>query len=755
MAGLPKLPGYNFTDPTITRYHLPHAFDFCNGYKIPRHPGPGIGGQPLDIDSVGYIDKLDPVRFDPSLTYGRTRSVALPQFLPHFALYDQKCLTFKAFFKQSVSESPMEHYRVRQVNIIYFLEDDTITVMEPSVENSGLLQGRLIRRHKIPKTEQGDLWHWKDLDVGKDICFYGVVFHTVDCDTYTREYMASQGLIMGDTEQIPPDPYTQKRIFEQRSHISKTPTADDKLRRFLEYDGKILKFKALWDDRDSEYGEIRPYEILYFLADDTVSVKEVHDRNDGRDPFPQLLRKTKLPKVWTDRPATFASIYLERSDAEVTEYYQPKDFLVGDTVFVLGRRMFLYDCDDFTRNYFRKVLCIEQKPSISIEKKKKTSPQRPMPPHDGLGSLEDSLQNTITFMPKPPRKDVLRQVLNTNKYLRYEMKLDVVHPEDTIRRFLLNYSLADGTCSIYEPPIRNSGIIGGKYLRSNYLKKPGCDPLDPDYYTAADFYIGAIITVFQQRFIITGADLYVYRYMQTNSEKFPCEIIENIRNYMFNQGLLNEDIDDRVEEDMEREKKERRDAIGKEIKEEPTDMEKCMAEVNIGADVDSEYEKRIKQRILAEYEASIQHKQDVPPHGIQPVEKTCRYPIHVGDVKSTECSALEGNYELAPKHIDTPAEIREKYYSDVLRRHEAICTEGKPIECSEPPKIGEEQSICDKKPEQTKPIMVHPLQLPEDACKVKTVKFAEGPDRCVRDRYDLCDLNTEKTQCDCTDYKKC
>lgn len=195
--------------------------------------------------------------------------------------------------------------------------------------------------------------------------------------------------------------------------------------------------------------------------------------------------------------------------------------------------------------------------------------------------------------------------------------------------------------------------------------------------------------------------------------------------------------------------------LGKEIKEEPTDMEKCMAEVNIGADVDSEYEKRIKQRILAEYEASIQHKQDVPPHGIQPVEKTCRYPIHVGDVKSTECSALEGNYELAPKHIDTPAEIREKYYSDVLRRHEAICTEGKPIECSEPPKIGEEQSICDKKPEQTKPIMVHPLQLPEDACKVKTVKFAEGPDRCVRDRYDLCDLNTEKTQCDCTDYKKC
>lgn len=31
-------------------------------------------------------------------------------------------------------ESPAEHYRVRQVNIIYFLENDTITVMEPVIE---------------------------------------------------------------------------------------------------------------------------------------------------------------------------------------------------------------------------------------------------------------------------------------------------------------------------------------------------------------------------------------------------------------------------------------------------------------------------------------------------------------------------------------------------------------------------------------------------------------------------------------------
>lgn len=76
-------------------------------------------------------------RFDPSLTYGRVKCPPPAQVLPHWVLYDKKCLTFRGFFKQSVPESPDEHYRVRHVNIIYFLDDDTITVMEPATDVSG------------------------------------------------------------------------------------------------------------------------------------------------------------------------------------------------------------------------------------------------------------------------------------------------------------------------------------------------------------------------------------------------------------------------------------------------------------------------------------------------------------------------------------------------------------------------------------------------------------------------------------------
>ncbi|KAL3282731.1 hypothetical protein HHI36_005902 [Cryptolaemus montrouzieri] len=746
MTGLPKLPGLTFTDPTITNFKLSHTLDTCAGYSLPKSNYLGIGGRELEINTAKYITKSDPVRYDPSLTYGRTRAAALPQFTPHYVHYDAKCLTFRAFFKQTVVESPLEHYRIRQVNLIYFLSDDTIVVIEPKTPNAGMDQGKLVRRARIPKNNRGEYWTWKDLGIGKDIAIHGTVYHTVDCDIFTREYMASQGLIMGDPEEMPFDPYTMERALKKPITTTRTPPADNKLRRFLEYDRQILKFNAVWDDRDSEHGELRKFDILYFLSDDTICVKEIHTKNDGRDPFPLLLRRTKIPKIYTDIPINYPALYLELSDAEVTEFYQPIDFKVGDTIFILGRKMLLYDCDSYTRNYYSKALCIEQKPAMPIEQAKPPPLEHPMPPHDGIGSLEDSLQNTLSFMPKPPRKDVIRQISNANKFLRYEMVMENIHPEDTIRKFLLLYSLGDGTCKIHEPPISNSGIIGGKYLRATHLVKPGSDPLDPTYYTPGDFYIGAVITVFQQRFIITGADLYVYRYMQANPEKFPCCVIENMRNYMFHKGYLKEDIKDQIQESLEQEKKEERDAIGQDIEEKKTTMEVCYG---MKTPVDEEYERMKKAELAEAYERSIEHTSWVPPHGIKPIDQPCPFEINVGKVEEEICEEPTEGEVYTPKHIDTPEEKLKKYYSNILKKHHDICEKGNTVECKDPDELeGQER------PPKTGPLMVNPPELPPNPCNIRKVRFNVEMDRCARGREDLCDMKREKTTCDCTDYKK-
>lgn len=93
---------------------------------------------------------------------------------------------FNAYFKQTVHESAKEYYRVRDCKIYYYLEDDSMCVVEPRLENSGIPQGKFIKRQRLPKNDLGEFWHWKDLNVGMNIPIYGKVFRTYDCDKFTQ-----------------------------------------------------------------------------------------------------------------------------------------------------------------------------------------------------------------------------------------------------------------------------------------------------------------------------------------------------------------------------------------------------------------------------------------------------------------------------------------------------------------------------------------------------------------------------------------
>jgi hypothetical protein len=46
-----------------------------------------------------------------------------------------------------------------------------------------------------------------------------------------------------------------------------------KLGGFLNYGRKVLSFSAVWDDRQSMYGELLQYQILFYLADDQVRIR--------------------------------------------------------------------------------------------------------------------------------------------------------------------------------------------------------------------------------------------------------------------------------------------------------------------------------------------------------------------------------------------------------------------------------------------------------------------------------------------------
>uniref|UniRef100_A0A8I3NMN6 EF-hand domain containing 1 n=1 Tax=Canis lupus familiaris TaxID=9615 RepID=A0A8I3NMN6_CANLF len=475
---LPFLPGTSFKDSTKTAFHRSQTLSYKNGYAVVRRPTVGIGGERLQVNQLSQAELDELANKAPILTYGQPKQAPLAEFIPAHVAFDKKVLKFDAYFQEDVPMSTEEHYRIRQVNIYYYLEDDSMSVMEPVVENSGIPQGKLIKRQRLTKNDQGDHYHWKDLNRGINLTIYGRTFRVVDCDRFTQ----------------------------------------------------VLRFYAIWDDTDSMFGECRTYIIHYYLMDDTVEIREVHERNNGRDPFPLLMNRQRMPKVLVKNAKNFPQCVLEISDQEVLEWYTAKDFIVGKPLTILGRTFFIYDCDPFTRQYYKEKFGISDLPRIDVSEKEPPPVKQELPPYNGFGLIEDSVQNCFVLIPKAPKKDVIKMLVNDNKVLRYLAALESPIPEDKDRRFVFSYFLASDMISIFEPPVRNSGIIGGKYLGRTKVAKPSSTAEDPIYYGPTDFFIGAVIEVFGHRFIILDTDDYVLKYMENNAAQYSPEALLSIRN---------------------------------------------------------------------------------------------------------------------------------------------------------------------------------------------------------------------------------
>lgn len=147
----------------------------------------------------------------------------------------------------------------------------------------------------------GEHWEWKDLNIGNDVVFYGKTFHIYSCNCYTKQFMASEGIIVSPDEECPEDPYILSR--REPKHSYKTPATFDKLKQFIDLDRKVLRFYAVWDDRDNMFGEMRPYTVHVYRVDDTVEVREQRQPNDGHDPFPVLIGRRKVPKCRGNIPS--------------------------------------------------------------------------------------------------------------------------------------------------------------------------------------------------------------------------------------------------------------------------------------------------------------------------------------------------------------------------------------------------------------------------------------------------------------------
>ena len=116
--------------------------------------------------------------------------------------------------------------------------------------------------------------------------------------------------------------------------------------------------------------------LQYYLVDDTMEIREVHKPNDGRDPFPVLIGRHKIPKNRSQVPSTYPSISMELTSHEVTTgYFTPRDFSLAETMYIYGRKFLIHDADNFTKAFYYKNFGLTEFKSVDVEQHKKPLPK--------------------------------------------------------------------------------------------------------------------------------------------------------------------------------------------------------------------------------------------------------------------------------------------------------------------------------------------------------------------------------------------
>jgi len=370
--------------------------------------------------------------------------------VPKWLKYDKVVLKFSMYSKEAVHHHPgtfnevtrefstkvNESFTIRKFVLHYYVEDGSIMIMEPKVEDGGGFGGKVFLKRTKESSRRTGGYKATDFCVGEDVCLCGRTFRIYDADKATRDFIREEypDVRLAQAEGLPKDPNPPRKReltgHGTRNKASAKQSSSSASRQFMENDGKVLSYDCVWDDTGIN-GERRFFTLRYYLGDGTVELREMNPRNSGRDRTALLnLNRQRMPNPNHRR------------------MYAAKDLVLGGDVELYGRRMVIVGCDAFTMDY-----CIERGIEMPSEDQLRDTLERklgtkrraglsiPMgaPPKMRLANFE------VHRDPEQREQHLLNAIRKTIEQMSNYGSIDA--QRNTLRRHMLKYGNKDGTIS--------------------------------------------------------------------------------------------------------------------------------------------------------------------------------------------------------------------------------------------------------------------------------------------------------------------
>merc|ERR1711937_600710 len=190
--------------------------------------------------------------------------------------------------------------------------------------------------------------------------------------------------------------------------------------------------------------------------------------------------------------------------------------------------------------WYKNIVGVELGQRIDVRLPERELPRPSTPPYTGYGSWDDSMASVINLIPKVPRRDFHKIMYNDKKKLGFTAMFNAPREEDVNRRFIFQFDLQDDSVGIHEPPQRNSGIVGGRFLE----KKVHLNQKTGRLFTPEDLLPGNVVQILNHEFMMLDMDEGTRKIMeaeaigqpQTQGKSVLDPVLEKLRAVLCHEG---------------------------------------------------------------------------------------------------------------------------------------------------------------------------------------------------------------------------